>query len=333
LLKSGLAWAKAILERSHAGWLSQREEWRMVMTSYRVLCSLFIIYVAAVWIYPASAAESDKIIGPWGGSGDYPLSGDFDKDGHQDDLALFRPGTRSWEIDFDADGHLNVRSWTGPGQRGDSFVISDFDGDGFLNDVAVISSNKSWSYYTFDYNTQTRSFEGWSRWPQIRGHSIYPTPATITWSGSNDLPVAGDFDNDGHVDDLGVYRPSNHMWYFEANLDGVTDRTSGPWGASGDLPVAGDFDGDGQLGDLGLFRASDRNWYFDYSSNGNTDRKFGPWALRGDLPLAGDFDGQGLSNDICVFRPSTGQWFFKFFDIAWSPPGMHGGPEPGYVNA
>jgi hypothetical protein len=55
--------------------------------------------------------------------------------------------------------------------------------------------------------------------------------------------------------------------------------------------------------------------------------------LNGDLPLAGDFDGQGLCNDLCIFSPSTGQWFFKFFNIAWSPSGLHGGPEPGYVNA
>jgi hypothetical protein len=171
------------------------------------------------------------------------------------------------------------------------------------------------------------------RWPQIVGHSYYPTPSTITWGNGDDIPVTGDFDYDGKIDDIGVYRPSNRMWYFDTTLDGTTDRTAGPWGRNGDLPVAGDFDGDGQLQDMAVFRASDRTWYFDYGSNGNTDRRYSPWALTGDIPLSGDFDGDGYSDDLGVFRPSTGEWFFKYQDVHWNAPGIQGMPEPGYVNS
>ncbi len=309
------------------------------MTSFRNLYLLSFICIATICITSISMGEPDRTIDNWGGPNDYPLVGDFDKDGHQDDLALFKSGTRCWEIDLDADGRVNIQSWTGPGQRGDRFAIADLDWDGFLNDVVVITPDMTWTYYTFSYNTRTRSFEGWVRWPRIVGHSYYPTPSTITWGVRGDLPVAGDFDYDGHADDIGVFRPSNRIWYFDTNLNGTTDRRMGPWGRNGDLPIAGDFDGDRQFQDMAVFRPASRssNWYYDYSSNNRGDNSDNAgslgFELSGDLPLVGDFDGQGLSNDIGIYRPSSGQWLLVFVDTYWSPSGMQGMWVTGRVNA
>lgn len=46
---------------------------------------------------------------------------------------------------------------------------------------------------------------------------------------AEDIPIAGDFDRDGHSDDVAVFRPSNHLWYYDYNHDGSTDERSGPW--------------------------------------------------------------------------------------------------------
>ncbi len=281
-----------------------------------------ILRVAAILIFSGLAlGQSDRVEGPWGERGDVPLAGDFDRDGFADDLAVFRPSQNNWLFDFDADGDTDASTRMGPGDEGDMFVVGDFDEDGYVNDVGIFMPSRRWYFGTFSYNADRGSI-AWSA----------PFPG-ITWGLGGDLPVAGDFDGDGYRDDLGVFRPSNRIWYFDYNSDGSTDLRSGPWAIRGDLPIAGDFNGDTEVGDVGVFRASDRTWYFDYDSSGDTDRRFSPWALSGDIPISGDFDRDGLSDDIGVFRPSTRTWYFKYSDIAWSPPGMTGGPTPGYVNA
>ncbi|HII07222.1 MAG TPA: hypothetical protein HA349_07910 [Methanotrichaceae archaeon] len=280
------------------------------------------LFFAAILIFSGTAlGQSDRVEGPWGERGDVPVAGDFDRDGFPDDIAVFRPSQNNWLFDFDADGDTDVSTRMGPGDEGDMFVVGDFDEDGYVDDVGVFMPSRRWYFGTFSYNSATGTM-AWS--------SPFPS---INWGLRGDLPVAGDFDGDGYRDDLGVFRPSNRIWYFDYNSDGSTDLRSGPWAIRGDLPIAGDFNGDIECGDVGVFRSSDRTWYFDYDSNGDTDRRFSPWALNGDLPISGDFDRDGFSDDIGVFRPSTRTWYFKYSDVTWSPPGMTGGPTPGYVNA
>jgi hypothetical protein len=162
----------------------------------------------------------------------------------------------------------------GPGDEGDQFVVGDFDRDGYVNDVGIFMTSGRWYFGTFSYNPET-------------GTIVWSAPFSgITWGLRGDLPVAGDFDGDGYRDDLGIFRPSNRLWYLDYNFDGSTDRRSGPWAIRGDLPLAGDFNGDTEVGDLGVFRPSDRTWYFDYGASGNTDRRLSPWALSGDLPIS-----------------------------------------------
>jgi len=281
----------------------------------------FAAFLAAFIMAGMAEGQSDMSVGPWGESGDVPLVGDFDSDGYADDLAVFRPESRNWLFDFDADGSTDVSTRMGPGDEGDLFVVGDFGRDGILNDVGVfIPSSHRWYFGAFTY--RPGGAMAWSApWPGI------------TWAIADDLPVAGDFDGDGYCDDLAVFRHTNRIWYFDYDFDGSTNRRSGPWAFGGDLPLAGDFDGDGVDGDLAVFRSSDRTWYFDYDADGDTDHRFSPWALRGDLPLSGDLDRDGLRNDIGIFRPSNGYWYFKYVGPRWVPPGMTGGSGTGWVNA
>jgi hypothetical protein len=153
-----------------------------------------------------------------------------------------------------------------------------------------------------------------------------------------------DFDGDGRSD-IGVFRPSNGVWYIDKstggvssvafglagdkpvaadyNGDGKSDQAvyrNGVWyvlksannsfyaaefGLATDLPAPADFDGDGRA-DLAVFRPSDGSWHRLNSSNGAyLSVQFG---LAGDVPVPADYDGDGKA-DINVFRPSNGTWY------------------------
>ena len=113
---------------------------------------------------------------------------------------------------------------------------------------------------------------------------------------------------------VGLFRPGNRIWYYDAYHNGNTDAHYGPWGASGDIPFSGDFNsshGDMIFDDVGLYRDSTGVWYYDYSHNGNTDaRSPSWWGMEGDIPFWGDFDCDGNNDDVGVYRPSTHTWYY-----------------------
>jgi hypothetical protein len=133
--------------------------------------------------------------------------------------------------------------------------------------------------------------------------------ASILLQAGGDMPLAGDFDRDGRADDTAVFRPTNHVWYYDYGHNGTTNH-SRSWALARDRPVVGDFDRDGRLDDVAVFRPSDRKWYFDFNHDGTTDVDSGPWGQAGDIPLAGDFDRDGFVDDVAVFRPSNRKWYF-----------------------
>jgi hypothetical protein len=103
-----------------------------------------------------------------------------------------------------------------------------------------------------------------------------------------------DFNGDG-ISDLGIWRPSNGIWYIR----GIGAYA---YGVSGDIPVPGDYDGDGN-GDIAVWRPSNGIWYI---------RGIGAYTygLSGDIPVPGDYDGDGIT-DIAVWRPSNGIWYIR----------------------
>lgn len=115
---------------------------------------------------------------------------------------------------------------------------------------------------------------------------------------------------------VGVFRPGNGIWYYDAYHDGNTDNYYGPWGVSTDLPLTGDFNsdhGDLILDDVAVYRPSTGIFYYDYHHDGNTDaRSPSWWGMEGDIPFGGDFDCDGHNDDVGVFRESNRTWYYDY---------------------
>lgn len=157
------------------------------------------------------------------------------------------------------------------------------------------------------------------------------------------IPVAGDFNGDGH-DEIGVYYQGH--WFIDVNGNGIWDAEDlwAKLGGAFDLPVTGDWDGDGK-DDIGIYG---RSWHGDpraiavepgLPDNDNPPsgqrKNFPPaeneapprrrimqltaqgdmradvidhvfhYGVEGDRPVVGDWNGDGIQS-IGVFR--DGQW-------------------------
>jgi serine-aspartate repeat-containing protein C/D/E len=154
-----------------------------------------------------------------------------------------------------------------------------------------------------------------------------------------DLPVVGDWDNDGK-DDIGVFGPSwagddkalesepglpdpgNRMVSSPKNIPPRIDDVSRErlmqrsiagepradiidhvfrFGSEGDQPLAGDFNGDG-VSTLGIF--NNGRWRIDVNGDGRFaegDDSFFDFGKPGDIAVVGDFNGDGL-DEIAVVR-------------------------------
>jgi hypothetical protein len=153
-------------------------------------------------------------------------------------------------------------------------------------------------------------------------NGVLDSPPFDTWDTfgiAGDLPVSGDWNHDGIIE-IGVYRPSTHMFYLDLNGNGVwegpgVDRSFNTFGITGDLPVSGDWNHDG-ITEVGVFRPSTHTFYLDYNGNGvwdgpSIDRSFNTFGLSGDLPIAGDWNHDGTT-EIGVYRPSTHMFYLDY---------------------
>ena len=62
----------------------------------------------------------------------------------------------------------------------------------------------------------------------------------LTYGIPNDLPVTGDWNNDG-IDTIGIYR-GDTFYLRNSNTNGVADMTFS-LGLDGDVPISGNWDG------------------------------------------------------------------------------------------
>ena len=92
----------------------------------------------------------------------------------------------------------------------------------------------------------------------------------MSWGLPGDIPVPGDYNDDGSVD-RAVYSASTGVWWVHGQAPIL-------WGVPGDLAVPGDFNGDGAT-DAAVYRPSTGIWYVRNLSTV-------AWGLIGDVPAA-----------------------------------------------
>lgn len=118
----------------------------------------------------------------------------------------------------------------------------------------------------------------------------------FNFSARNGAPF--DFDGDDRSD-IGVFRPSDSVWYLNNSSQGFS---AAQFGLQGDRIVPAKFDGDRKT-DIAVYR--DGTWYAQKSGGGILAVQFG---LPADIPVAADYDGDGYA-ELAVYRPSDGTWY------------------------
>jgi hypothetical protein len=125
----------------------------------------------------------------------------------------------------------------------------------------------------------------------------------FTYGQSGDIPVLGDWNNDGYKT-VGFFRPSQGLWYLRnSNTPGPADGVF-RYGSPGDIPVVGDWNNDG-TDTLGVFRQG--VWHLtNHFDSGVAEGSF-RYGAPGETPVVGDWNEDG-TDTLGVFRPSQGTW-------------------------
>ena len=163
----------------------------------------------------AIVIDSRSIHGPFGGSSDTPVVGDWDGDGKHD-IAIFRATAGVW-YGFKAASTqvvLNSTTATGPfGQGGDIAVPADYDGDG-KTDIAYF-----------------RPSNGQCFGLKAAGGGVALPPVTVGANGH--IPIPGYYDTDSRAD-VAAYNAVTGQLVHKPTAGGATVTTQF---APGDIPV------------------------------------------------------------------------------------------------
>lgn len=181
-------------------------------------------------------AGGDDLTSAFGQASDLPVTGDWDGNGI-DEVGVWRPSTRRFMLDGNGNGR-----WDGAaggdilspafGLETDLPLAGDWNGDG-IDEVGV------WRPSTRQFLLDTNGNRKWDG--AAGGDTLSPAFGQTT-----DLPVTGDWDNDGR-DDVGVWRPSTRRFLLDANGNGAWEGTAGgdtltaAFGQSTDKPVVGNW--------------------------------------------------------------------------------------------
>lgn len=178
------------------------------------------------------------------------------------------------------------------GLAGASGVSGDWNGDGI--DTIGSFTNGVWKIRNSNFPIINPPFGGGI--------------LTINFGSTGDLPIVGDWNNDG-IDSPGVYRPSTGQFFLtNSNLANPPVEITVIFGIGEDLPVAGDWNADG-FDSVGVFRPSAGQFFLtdDNVLTPNIDQTLF-FGIAGDLPTAGDWNGNGVDT-IGVWRPATTEFF------------------------
>jgi PKD repeat protein len=184
---------------------------------------------------------------------DIPIAGDWNGDGRTE-IGVYRNSTHRFMLDYNGNG-----IWDGvPDDReyiygisNDTPVVGDWNGDGRTK-IGIFRHTTH--RFLLDYN-------GNGTWDDT------PTDVRINFGTYDDIPVSGDWNNDGKSE-VGVFRNANLSWYLDLDGDASLDDDEGPFefGTDGDIPIAGDWNGNG-FTDIGVYRLRSARFLLDYNED------------------------------------------------------------------
>ena len=208
-----------------------------------------------------------------------------------DSVGVFRPSSTFTVTQSITNVVAQNATFTG-GLAGAKGVSGDWNGDGI--DTIGSFSNGTWKIRNSNFPIINPPFGGGI--------------LTINFGQAGDLPVVGDWNNDG-VDSPGVYRPSAGQFLLtNSTLADPPVEITVTFGIAEDLPVGGDWNADG-FDSVGVFRPSAGQFFLtdDNVLTPNIDQVFS-FGTNGDLPTAGDWNGNGVDT-VGVWRPATTEFF------------------------
>ncbi len=125
----------------------------------------------------------------------------------------------------------------------------------------------------------------------------------------SDLPVVGDWNNDG-VDTIGIYRNSTGFFFLsDSNTTPNVDYTV-LFGNPGDTPFAGHWTADTSGSGIGVYRNSNGILYQRKSLTSGFDDFFAIYGNPGDIGFAGDWNGDGFDS-VGIYRPDNQTWYLS----------------------
>jgi hypothetical protein len=286
------------------------------------------------WLIKLSTGEADINV-YYGAATDRVVPGDYDGDGRTD-IALFRPSTGTWHVLSSSGGPETATPW---GQATDVLpwpeytqtsrtAMNDIDRD--LKTDLVVVRNNSWivhkSFGGADISTTLglsqdlplptgnlggngvqellsfRASDGTWRNRSLDRDGTAGTETSLQYGESTDVPVPGDYDGDGLIDET-IWRPSTGTWWSALAAGG---ELSVQFGESTDKPVPADYDGDGRT-DQAVWRLSNLTWYVHPSAGGADIVQ--AWGGANDRFVPADYDGDRRA-DFAVFQQS-GLWHIR----------------------
>ena len=211
---------------------------------------------------------------------------------HRSTIGLFRPSTTYFLLrNSNTPGPPDIA--TPMGATTDVPVVGDWDGNGTTT-IGVFRPATGAGTNTFFLSDSAVS-------PSV--------DRTVTLGAAGDLPIVGDWDNNGSTT-VGVFRPSTNTFFLNNSFaSGHVDITA-TLGAPGDKPLAGDWNGDG-FTTIGLYRPSTSTFYLsDSFTSGQVNYSIPFGAANLDLPVVGDWDGNGTVT-VGLYRPSDSTFYLR----------------------
>lgn len=257
---------------------------------------------------------------------DKVVSGDFDHDGKEDDIAAFYDyGTYTKIHVWTAVDQIGLQYHSSSGWKYESFsaskitgrvVCGDFDSDGYKDDIAAFYDNGNNQVYLYVWESTGNSFN-------TKKLEWATTTNAYDANKITNRVVSGDFDRDGKHDDIAAFYDYGnretriHVWLGSGSS--LNYQYSVGWwtGTSFDANqitgkvVSGDFNRDGKHDDIAsmYYHGGTSTSIFVWKSSGSSFPSVQTWwnntsynssKVTGRL-IAGDFDDDLKNDDLAAF--------------------------------